>query len=34
MVSEIDIPVDTECFNTSKQNMDDTEEVEYDYSHS
>jgi hypothetical protein len=29
MVSEIDIPVDTDCFDTSKQNdnLDDTEEV-------
>jgi hypothetical protein len=35
MVSEIDIPVDTECFNTTKlNNSDDTEEIEYNYSHS
>jgi hypothetical protein len=36
MVSEIDIPVDTDCFNASKhqENLDDTEEIEYNYSQS
>lgn len=36
MVSEIDIPVDTDCFNTSKHqdNLDDTEEIDYNYSQS
>lgn len=34
MVSEIEIPVDTDCFNTSKPDSEDTEEVDYNYSHS
>lgn len=36
MVSEIDIPVEEECFSLSKKNQsfNDTEEVEYEYSQS
>lgn len=36
MVSEIEIPVDTQCFDTSKvaENLEDTDEIEYNYSNS